>query len=103
MVGGPALDQGVHLGFKQVHRGAQRGVRCGRIGKAHDADPAATADVAVLGTIRGLVDDVDEGVRPQLQVFQRDPRHAAGAVQQQHHIRGVFRDIRRRRQGQGHL
>lgn len=97
--GSQVADRVLQLG----HVGDQGGVRRGGGGKAHHADAAPRADLALGRTAGGLGQNVDERVGALLKSGQRRTRHTLRTVQHQHHVCGVGEDIRLRGQGQANI
>lgn len=100
MAGAPIGGQRVHRRFQIIDRGDELSVLSGRTGKADDGDAAAGADLAVLDTVGGLVDNVDKCIGAGFQIIQGAPHHTSGTIQNQHDIGGMGHDIRFRRQRQ---
>lgn len=92
MIGGAPCGQRIHRRFEVCNGGDEPRVLHRRIREADDPNAAAADDLTVLGAVGGLVDDVDEHFGGLLQTGQT-LRHAAGAVQDQHDVRGIRGDV----------
>ena len=55
---------------------------------------ASRADLSILSTVGSFIDNVNKGVRPKLQIFERASGHTAGAVENKNNIHRIFRNIR---------
>lgn len=67
-----AGGQRVHSAFQGGYRRDQLRIRRSRIGKADDSNPAAGTDLAIQRTVVSFLDDVNKGVRSELQIGQRN-------------------------------
>ena len=100
VVGAPTGGQAVHGVLQGVHRSDELRIHRGGLGKADDPDAAAGADLSVLRTVGGFVDDIDKGFGPGLEVDQGASGHAAGTVKNQNDISGMAADVGRSSQRQ---
>ena len=57
----------------------------------------------VFGTVRGLIDNIDKGLRADFHIGERASRHTPGTVKNKNNIRRVERNIRSGRKSKRHL
>lgn len=90
MVGRAAGNQTVYGGFQVSDRCDQRCIDRSGIRKADNTDAAARADLSILVPISCFINNIDEGFGTFLHTGKRSSAHAAGTIQHQNDVGGIF-------------